>query len=73
MIKINQQLQQMLQRLSSADRKIYDDYTQHPRRFNSDALLRLANEATDPELKEYLNEESWILFRTEEMRCFDCD
>lgn len=57
--------------LSPADRALYDDYYRRPRAYNSDALLRLAAQAESPELRQYLTDESWYVFRCEEARAFD--
>ncbi len=73
MISSNQQFQQMLQRLSAADRAIYARYMEHRHRLDSDTLLSMAKEAEDPELGRYLENESWDEFRREEQRYFDCD
>ena len=66
-------LRDMPARLSPEDRRLYDAYDSPPRRFDSDSLLRLADQAQDPGLRKYFEDASWDEFRREERRYFDSD
>lgn len=58
------------EKLSPQDREIYAEYSRDGYRLSSDGLLYMADNATDPELKELLQDAAHWAFKTEEARVF---